>query len=126
MCDAITDAQAAGLQLPAAAFEALVFAHASASRHHEAIEAFSRVEDEFGCRPTTFVYNAVLRALVNTGVVPVALALYNRMVATVFSPNRVLTVLTTKTRPSKPQVRAEYMTSFMHILGTNKVPRVVL
>jgi hypothetical protein len=28
--------------------------------------------------------------------------------------------------PSRPQVREEYTTSFMHILGTNKVPWVVL
>jgi hypothetical protein len=38
----------------------------------------------------------------------------------------VLTVLTTKVRPSKPYVREEYRTSFMHIFGTNKVPQVVL
>jgi hypothetical protein len=38
----------------------------------------------------------------------------------------LLTVLTTKIRPSKPQVREEYTTSFMHIFYTNKVPRVVL
>jgi hypothetical protein len=38
----------------------------------------------------------------------------------------VLTVLTTKIRPSKPRVREEYTTSFMHIFGTIKVPRVVL
>jgi hypothetical protein len=35
-------------------------------------------------------------------------------------------VLTTKIRPLKPRVREEYATSFMHIYGTNKVPRVVL
>nr|AVY91829.1 PPR protein [Saccharum hybrid cultivar SP80-3280] len=89
MYDAIADAQAAGLQPPAAAFEALIFAHASAGRHHEAVEAFSRMEGEFGCRPTTFVYNAVLRVLVASGgVVPLALALYNRMVAAGCLPNR--------------------------------------
>jgi hypothetical protein len=38
----------------------------------------------------------------------------------------VLTVLTTKFRPSKPRVREEYTTSFMHIFYTNKVPGVVL
>jgi hypothetical protein len=38
----------------------------------------------------------------------------------------LLTVLTSKIRPSKPQVREEYTTSFMHIFYTNKVPRVVL
>jgi hypothetical protein len=38
----------------------------------------------------------------------------------------VLTVLTSKIRASKPQVRAEYTTSFMHIFYTNKVLRVVL
>jgi hypothetical protein len=38
----------------------------------------------------------------------------------------LLTVLTTKIRPSKPRVREEYTTSFMHIFGTNKVPWVVL
>jgi hypothetical protein len=38
----------------------------------------------------------------------------------------LLTVLTTKIQPSKPQVREEYTTSFMHIFGTNKVPQVVL
>jgi hypothetical protein len=37
-----------------------------------------------------------------------------------------LTVITTKIRPSKPRVREEYATSFMHIFDTNKVPRVVL
>jgi hypothetical protein len=31
-----------------------------------------------------------------------------------------LTVLTTKIRPSKPRVREEYMTSFMHIFITKK------
>jgi hypothetical protein len=36
----------------------------------------------------------------------------------------LLTVLTTKIRPSKPRV--EYTTSFMHIFYTNKVPQVVL
>jgi hypothetical protein len=35
-------------------------------------------------------------------------------------------VLTTQVRLSKPQVREEYTASFMHIFGTNKVPRVVL
>jgi hypothetical protein len=30
----------------------------------------------------------------------------------------LLTVLTTKIRPSEPQVREEYMTSFMHIFST--------
>jgi hypothetical protein len=34
----------------------------------------------------------------------------------------VLTVLTTKFRPSKPRVREEYTTSFMHIFVINKVP----
>jgi hypothetical protein len=34
----------------------------------------------------------------------------------------LLTVLTTKFRPSKPQVREECTTSFMHIFYTNKVP----
>jgi hypothetical protein len=38
----------------------------------------------------------------------------------------MLTVLTTKIRPSKPRVREEYTTSFMHMFYTNKVPRVVL
>jgi hypothetical protein len=38
----------------------------------------------------------------------------------------VLTVLTTKIRPSKPRVREKYTTSYMHIFDTNKVPRVVL
>jgi hypothetical protein len=38
----------------------------------------------------------------------------------------VLTVLTTKIRPSKSRVREEHMGSFMHIFSTNKVPRVVL
>jgi hypothetical protein len=38
----------------------------------------------------------------------------------------MLTVLTTKFRPSKPQVQEEHTTSFMHIFYTNKVPRVVL
>jgi hypothetical protein len=38
----------------------------------------------------------------------------------------LLTVLTTKIRSSKPRVREEYTTSFMHIFYTNKVPRVVL
>jgi hypothetical protein len=38
----------------------------------------------------------------------------------------LLMVLTTKFRPSKPWVREENTTSFMHIFGTNKVPRVVL
>jgi hypothetical protein len=38
----------------------------------------------------------------------------------------VLTVLTTKIRPSKPRVQEEYMASFMHVFSTNKVPRVVL
>jgi hypothetical protein len=38
----------------------------------------------------------------------------------------LLMVLTTKFRPLKPRVREEYKTSFMHIFGTNKVPRVVL
>jgi hypothetical protein len=38
----------------------------------------------------------------------------------------LLTVLTTKIGPSKPRVREAYMTSFIHIFGTNKVPRVVL
>jgi hypothetical protein len=33
-----------------------------------------------------------------------------------------LTVLTIKIRPSKPRVREEYTTSFMHIFDTNKVP----
>jgi hypothetical protein len=37
-----------------------------------------------------------------------------------------LTVLTTKIRPSKPLVREEYTTSFMHSFDTTKVPRVVL
>ncbi|CAN6195254.1 unnamed protein product [Urochloa humidicola] len=88
MYDAVADAQAAGLRPPSAAFEALVFAHASAGRHHEAVEAFSRMEGEFGCRPTAFVYNAILRVLVDSGVVPVALALYSRMVTTGCPPNR--------------------------------------
>jgi hypothetical protein len=35
-------------------------------------------------------------------------------------------VLTTKIRLSKPRVREDYITSFMHIFSTNKVPRVVL
>jgi hypothetical protein len=39
---------------------------------------------------------------------------------------KMLTVLTTKIWPSKPRVREEYTTSFMHIFDTNKVPRVVL
>jgi hypothetical protein len=39
---------------------------------------------------------------------------------------KLLTVRTTKIRPSKPRVREEYTTSFMHIFGTNKIPRVVL
>jgi hypothetical protein len=43
-----------------------------------------------------------------------------------FSLGSFLTVLTTKIRSSKPWVREEYMESFMHILSTNKVPRVVL
>jgi hypothetical protein len=38
----------------------------------------------------------------------------------------LLMVLTTKFRPSKAQIREGYTTSFMHIFGTNKVPRVVL
>jgi hypothetical protein len=38
----------------------------------------------------------------------------------------LLMVLTTKFRPSKPRVREEYITSFMHIFYINKVPRVVL
>jgi hypothetical protein len=38
----------------------------------------------------------------------------------------MLTVLTTKFRPSKPRVQEEYTTSFMHIVDTNKVPQVVL
>jgi hypothetical protein len=38
----------------------------------------------------------------------------------------LLTILTTKFQPSKPRVREEYTTSFMHIFYTNKVPRVVL
>jgi hypothetical protein len=38
----------------------------------------------------------------------------------------LLTVLTIKIRPSKPRVRKKYTTSFMHIVDTNKVPRVVL
>jgi hypothetical protein len=38
----------------------------------------------------------------------------------------LLMVLATKIRQSKPRVREEYTTSFMHIFGTNKVPRVVL
>jgi hypothetical protein len=38
----------------------------------------------------------------------------------------LLTVLTTKIQPSKPWVREEYTTSFMHIFYTNKVPRVLL
>jgi hypothetical protein len=38
----------------------------------------------------------------------------------------LLTVFTTKFRPSKPQVREEYTTGFMHIFYTNKVPQVVL
>ncbi|KAF8675187.1 hypothetical protein HU200_047852 [Digitaria exilis] len=88
MYDAIADAQAAGLRPPAAAFEALVFSHASAGRHHEAVEAFSRMEGEFGCHPTVFAYNAVLRVLVDSGVVPIALSLYNRMVAKGCPPNR--------------------------------------
>jgi hypothetical protein len=33
-----------------------------------------------------------------------------------------LTVLVTKVRPSKPQVREEYTIIFMHIFGTNEVP----
>ncbi|TVU10766.1 hypothetical protein EJB05_44313, partial [Eragrostis curvula] len=88
MYDAIDDARAAGLQPPSAAFEALVFAHASAGRHEEAVEAFSRM-DEFGCRPTAFVYNAVLKVLVDSGSIPLALALYNRMPAAGCPPNRV-------------------------------------
>ncbi|XP_062199850.1 pentatricopeptide repeat-containing protein At1g79540-like [Phragmites australis] len=87
MFDAIDDARAAGLRAPSAAFEALVFAHASAGRHEEAVQAFARM-DEFGCRPTTFVYNAVLKALVDSAVIPLALALYNRMVAAGCPPNR--------------------------------------
>jgi hypothetical protein len=39
---------------------------------------------------------------------------------------KMLTVLTTEIRLSKPQVQEEYMMSFMHIFSTNKVPRVVL
>jgi hypothetical protein len=38
----------------------------------------------------------------------------------------LLTVLTTKFRLSKPWIREEYTTRFMHIFGTNKVPWVVL
>jgi hypothetical protein len=37
----------------------------------------------------------------------------------------LLTVLTTKIRPSKLRVREEYTISFIHIFYTNKVPRVV-
>jgi hypothetical protein len=37
-----------------------------------------------------------------------------------------LTVLTINIQSSKPRVREEYTTSFMHIFYTNKVPRVVL
>jgi hypothetical protein len=43
-----------------------------------------------------------------------------------FSLGSLLTVLTTKIRSSKPRVREEYTTSFMHIFYTNKVPQVVL
>jgi hypothetical protein len=39
---------------------------------------------------------------------------------------RLLTVLTTKNRQSIPRVREEYMTRFMHIFSTNKVPWLVL
>jgi hypothetical protein len=38
----------------------------------------------------------------------------------------MLTVLTTRIRPSNPRVREEYTTSLMHIFDINKVPRVVL
>jgi hypothetical protein len=39
---------------------------------------------------------------------------------------KVLTVLTTRIRLSKPRVQEEYTKSFMHIFDTNKVSRVVL
>jgi hypothetical protein len=38
----------------------------------------------------------------------------------------LLTILTTSFRPSKSQKQGGYMTIFMHIFNTNKVPRVVL
>jgi hypothetical protein len=38
----------------------------------------------------------------------------------------LLTVLTTSFRPSKSRKREGYMTSFIHVFNTNKVPRVVL
>jgi hypothetical protein len=38
----------------------------------------------------------------------------------------LLTVLTTSFRPSKSRKRGGYMTSFMHVFNTNKVPQVVL
>jgi hypothetical protein len=38
----------------------------------------------------------------------------------------MLMVLTTKFRPSKPRVREDFTTSFVHIFYTKKVPRVVL
>jgi hypothetical protein len=44
----------------------------------------------------------------------------------IFLSYAMLTVLTTKNRLSKPHVQEEYMTSFMHIFSTIKVPRVVL
>jgi hypothetical protein len=59
---------------------------------------------------------------------PIFLILLALLVAwlSAFRQSFVLTILTTKIRPSKPQVREEYMARFMHIFSINKVPRVVL
>lgn len=87
MFDALADARAAGLPASSSAFAALVAAHSSAGRHADAVQAFSRM-DEFQSRPTAFVYNTILKALVDSGVILLALALYNRMVAAGCAPNR--------------------------------------
>ncbi|KAG8049418.1 hypothetical protein GUJ93_ZPchr0009g70 [Zizania palustris] len=87
MFDVLADARAAGLPAPSAAFAALITAHASACRYAEAVQAFSRM-DEFDCRPTAFVHNAILKALIDSGVIVLALAMYNRMVSAGCVPNR--------------------------------------
>jgi hypothetical protein len=85
-------------------------------RSHAQIDGFREMVDvcglhDLGCQGRNWTFEK-----------RVAGGLFAECDWTVLWPRWMLTVLTTKIRPSKPRVREDYTTSFMHIFDTNKVP----
>lgn len=73
---------------PPPPFEALISAYAAEGRTDKAVECFQRMGAEFGCRPSAFTYNTLMRVLIEEGISLLAQSLYCQMLKVDCRPNR--------------------------------------